>query len=431
MEPDCLLYLAPSTVAKSGRGLFSGAPLRANYTFSEDPSVVLQEAHSYMGALHNYVQPISDSDHVALHLGAVNFMNSVPHGPVKSAWIFDEISPHIMSLPYSDFYPRASYSTQVVSSGQELLMDYGKEWFQYREIPEVLPDTPSESQLDLSTLHYLGVCLSDVYITKSTVPAAHLGLFANRDFAADERVTVSPVLLLKMKHVQVTTRSSSLINYVLTEPGAPVGVLPLGSAAMINHADSSRSNVYLAWHDWTEKAHQATPSIRSYTEKCLSQDSTLENLLQESVNSLLAYPFAALDVAVYAKRPIRAGEELFIDYGRHWEDQFIKRCVDVHTKRLIPEYECLHFRHAIEIPVGLFPRHWYSENFDEVAHAQQDLATLKPKKTENNSKNNNNNNNKNDSNKVKDTINESDSKLKRDGLGGRFASMFNNMFGGR
>lgn len=417
LSDPCLLYLAPSTISETGRGLFAGVPLDGNLTFAEDTSIVLHEAHSYMGSLHNYVHAIADSDRVALHLGATNFINSAPQGTARRAWILDDSPPHSMSLPYSDFYPRATYSTQDIPSGQEILTYYGPTWFQHRHIDERHAST-EETAVTVATLENVGVCLTDAYVSGSTIPGAHLGLFAHRSFSADELVTVSPVALLRMKNVYVTQRTSTLINYVITEPGSTVGVLPLGNVAMMNHGHGDEANVYLAWFDWTGKARSASTDKSkdsTYVEKCISKGTDLEQLLQEPVSGLLARPFAPLDLALYAKRPIAAGEELFIDYGPTWTS-FVERCIDPATKRLNPEYECLHFRHAIEVATGLFPSHWHREE------EETPTPVAPPPATAEGTANKNSNNNK---------LNDSEQKSKKEGegLGNRFSSMFNNLFG--
>lgn len=420
LSDPCLLYLAPSTISEAGRGLFAGVPLDGNLTFAEDTSIVLHEAHSYMGNLHNYVHAVADSDRVALHLGATNFINSAQHGTARRAWILDDSPPHSMSLPYSDFYPRATYSTQDIHSGQEILTYYGPTWFQHRQIDEQHA-SKEETAISVGTLENVGVCLTDTYVSGSTIPGAHLGLFAHRSFGADELVTVSPVAMLRMKNVYVTQRTSSLINYVITEPGSTVGILPLGNVAMMNHGKGDDANVYLAWFDWNGKVRSASTDNRkdsAYVEKCISKDSNVENLLQEPVSSLLARPFAPLDLALYAKRPIAAGEELFIDYGPTWTS-FVERCIDVTTQRLNPEYECLHFRHAIEVGTGLFPTHWHREE------EQATTAVPPPKTVESAVSPANDNKNKNNNR----SGSEEKSKKEGEGLGNRFSSMFNNFFG--
>lgn len=371
MDSNCLLFLAPSTIPEAGRGLFAGSHIAGNLTFMEDLSLLLTSAHGYMGGLRSYVVPVPDTDHVTLHFGPGNFINSASHGQTHYGWLLGDAFANSRSLSTNaQFFPRAGYSNEALQPGQEIFSSTTPTLAGSQKYGKAYLDVAAERSLvGLETLLEVGVCLSDVYVAESTVSpsSSHRGLFTKRSFRKDDLITVSPVLVLRMKHIEATKGSSVLLNYIITEKGASVGLLPLGHAAMINHADrriphAKEANVFVAWHDWSAHVHGTAEDdgdkSPNYAHSCISKDSSIEHLLVEPLESLILSPFALLDLAYYATRDIAVGEEVLMDYGVEWQHHMTK-CIEAETGNFIPDNACLRFRHAIEVPRGLFPAHWH------------------------------------------------------------------------
>ena len=70
-------------------------------------------------------------------------------------------------------------------------------------------------------------------------------------------------------------------------------------------------------------------------------------------------PFAQLDLAFRATRPVAAGEELFFDYGEDWAAQWAAYKDKVRGRRF--DQAVPRFRAFIGAPDGLFVDHWLDE----------------------------------------------------------------------
>ena len=151
-------------------------------------------------------------------------------------------------------------------------------------------------------------------MAKSTLPYAGRGLFASRDFAKDEIVSISPVLLLPKDEVaELGSYSDSVLqNYCIASPDSNVVLLPLGLGALANHAMAAMANMELEIFWW-----HSTDDI----DKMRKLNSTLIELSQER--------FAQLDIAYRATRDIHEGEEVTYDYGEGWINSWATHLAEV------------------------------------------------------------------------------------------------------
>ena len=75
-----------------------------------------------------------------------------------------------------------------------------------------------------------------------------------------------------------------------------------------------------------------------------------------TVKKMLAETSAPLDIGFYAKRPIRKGEELFLDYGTEWETAWLAAGCHINDNSKCDEIGS--FRHYIGLKPGFIPNHW-------------------------------------------------------------------------
>jgi hypothetical protein len=284
----------------------------------------------------------------------------------------------LLAQPYSKYTHAYYFARLNVSAGDELFTNYGITWFQNRpeeHIPLLIPS-------DLSTKN--GICLSDVYVHKSTIPSAGRGVFARRKFRAGQIITVSPVLFLDATVMLRTMQTTVLANYCVGGTNAKVWILPIGSAAMMNHRKGS-PNVAFTWFDWNSMTDPDLTSDMKIEQirkgsKRWKQITDVRRKLATPLGDLIQSDYAPLDFIYYALTDIEEGEELFLDYGADWDDKFrqYQTFVEAHPNQLAP------FRHAIEPPSGLFPSKWYftQEDFEEaMKEAQKSKREKESKRT--------------------------------------------------
>ncbi|CAE7704025.1 unnamed protein product, partial [Symbiodinium microadriaticum] len=155
--------------------------------------------------------------------------------------------------------------------------------------------------------------MSDVQVGLSQIPMAGKGVFARRPFRKGELVSVSPVMFLQRDIIDREEASTLLINYCLSASHADILALPFGTAGMINHGGRLASNLNIQWFDWQDD------TCRIGRRDNVS--ALFDSLSQES---LLNASNAPLYMGYYAQRFIEEGEELTIDYGQDWEDEWLR-----------------------------------------------------------------------------------------------------------
>ena len=239
-------------------------------------------------------------------------------------------------------------AVKPIRAGDEIYGNYGKLWFVDRGIEEIV-DRPSKHVSLTDLVRDKAQCLSHLYIAESDIPMAGKGLFSQINFNKGDTVYISPALIIP-KHLARKTQDENLvINYCISEDGSDVALLPIALSAMINHGGSA-SNIKMEWY-------------RS------------DHRLNMSIYDLEALPFAPLEIRYVASRSIGQGEELLLDYGIKWHDEWL-----AHLERLlewnnesdwnlenIDDIKDSHaayipqFREPIGAPSGFFPPHFKSD----------------------------------------------------------------------
>jgi hypothetical protein len=202
-------------------------------------------------------------------------------------------------------------------------------------------------------LEYLqanGICLSDVKVRNSGIPDAGLGVYSSRYYNKGDLITVSPVLVLpKDEVIQASQEDCVLLNYCISDSESNVVLLPVTWMALMNHGGSSKASVNIKWYSW----ENSTNNEPEY--------------LQESADEITSKPFITVYIAYTARRDIAIGEELLMDYGQTWWEQWTEYIeliqarnndFDVDNHGEISESSLPLFRQPIGAPLGMFPSHW-------------------------------------------------------------------------
>jgi hypothetical protein len=169
-----------------------------------------------------------------------------------------------------------------------------------------------------------GMCLDNLTTGPSTIGNAGRGAFATRALKRGEIIAPSPMLhiankdLLNMYAIQTTTNTSTtsseyiksqpkgqqlLLNYCFGHAESSLLLFPLGShVASINHHPAGLSpNAYITW-----SKDKSIPNQHDY------HDVTVQEMAK--VNRIV------IVMKVVALRDIAKGEEIFLDYGKEWQD---------------------------------------------------------------------------------------------------------------
>jgi hypothetical protein len=360
------MYLVPSRIPNAGRGVVAGTFFMKEDFIEECVTLQVPKPTTYATQLMHYVYGSNHDDYSMVMFGPSSLFNHHANRTVYYTWTDSEVNDaSVVILPYANMTGSTFRCSMDIQRGEELLNFYGDDWFQRFDADS--SDTTNEIILQQTIadedLEEFGHCLTNVIVGASQIGGAGRGLFAARDFAAGDIVTVSPVLALDKSIVDASASQCVLINYCLAAPGSELVLFPLNYAAMINH--HSEANVEIRWYDWSEAeiALAAKYNAPSAPEEETPPALRLEEKLRMTVRELTQAHFAQLDIAYVATRTISAGEEIFVDYGprwqaawesyaeemAHWEQQ-----EDGGGMELMPS-----FRHYMEIPADMYADHWY------------------------------------------------------------------------
>jgi hypothetical protein len=234
-------------------------------------------------------------------------------------------------------------------------IDGEDDWFSARGI--VLDGNVTSlklSYMSLDDLKDAGHCLTDIYVHDSLFPMAGRGVFARRRFTKGEIVSISPVLLFPKEEVIQWSQDSLLINYCIAFPDSDMLLLPLGTAALLNHQMPELANVEIEWS---------------------TQDPAFESLMQRNVSELLDFKYAPFDIAYRATRDIEADEELALDYGTNWIHNWATHLalLNTWTASGSSASQRPHFRQPIEWSAGFVPDSWRLDEEARDLRARQAL----------------------------------------------------------
>mmetsp|Transcript_8838 Transcript_8838/g.21598 ORF Transcript_8838/g.21598 Transcript_8838/m.21598 type:complete len:581 (-) Transcript_8838:148-1890(-) len=162
-------------------------------------------------------------------------------------------------------------------------------------VPSILP---------IEHLKMNGFCMDNIRPRKSRIKGAGRGAFATRDLLENSIVAPVPVALVHRdelrNHRNHKQSHQLLLNYCFGHRSSSWLLFPYSPAVnLINHYNEP--NVELRW-------------------------STASNVNQNSTG-IASNPSLLLELV--ASRPIKMGDEIYLDYGRDWEDSWWKHVREV------------------------------------------------------------------------------------------------------
>jgi hypothetical protein len=235
----CDFYMARSTVAGAGRGIFAGKDLAESDLVEISPTLTVDVDFCDKWPLHNYVYSSNLPRRSLATFGMAMLYNhrSEEEKNVYHQWsefkVFCDAETKSAQTTSTDV---SYFAKTKLSAGDELFTSYGDDWFDARYIQ--VNDTKADSYFsrDLDYLKAHGVCMTHVYVSDSLIPLAGEGLFAKKRFHAGEVIYVSPVLLLPKHEVIDASNDSVLLNYCIAPLSeVDIAILPIGLSGNAYH----------------------------------------------------------------------------------------------------------------------------------------------------------------------------------------------------
>ena len=231
----------------------------------------------------------------SLDLSSANLLNFVPRVDEGGLTRFDSAGAGAIS----HYHNYTWFFRKDIVAGDQLVMPSNLRVATAPQAREpILSPPPPLSQLKES-----GYCLDNIRPRKSKVKGAGRGAFATRKLK--EGSIVAPVPVIPIRRPQSAETSRELLrNYCFGHTNSTHWLYPYGPFVnLINHY--TKPNVRLEW----------SKSSLPLTSQPLPSDSTVDNG---------SYPRPLLFLELVATREINPGEELYLDYGRAWEDAWWK-----------------------------------------------------------------------------------------------------------
>lgn len=196
---------------------------------------------------------------------------------------------------------------ELVFSREGKMAMFANEAIDRTNIPNDAPNHPS-----LDYLKENGFCLDNMRPRKSRIKEAGRGAFATRDLEKYSVVAPVPVRHVHRDELRKQDTHQLLLNYCFGHNSSDFLLFPYSPVVnLINHYNEP--NVELRWS--TSSAHNQS--------------------------SLSTGPNPGMLLELVASRPIKMGEEIYLDYGRAWEDSWWKHVREVwkpYDKHYTPSY---------------------------------------------------------------------------------------------
>jgi len=192
---------------------------------------------------------------------------------------------------------------------------------------------------NISWIQEQGMCLDTLVPQVSTIPLAGMGAFAQRFISKDTRIVPVPLLQIPYREslIMYPSPSSSsstmekdmnhddklkyktpintqlLLNYCFGHPHITMLLCPTTNAILMNHCSERKSSLFggtcapnakIVWATWD-------PLTDAWRNKTIEEIDTLTEQSQRG-----------LSFDIIALRDIHPGEEVFLDYGIEWEDEW-------------------------------------------------------------------------------------------------------------
>jgi hypothetical protein len=397
---QCDYYLGESLIPQAGRGIFyfGSDSLAKDQVLEDSPTLFIRYEQIYQSILEDYIFESYHKDYGILLLGIASLINhggnqfSVQHYD-SSDNTAESRSPsvYMSSLSAPTFY----YLENVLKlkNGEELLIDYGEEWFENRstfvETSETIMENRPHPKQEVSKSNLKGkICLATIELGETTKYQGGNGVFTKKSFQKGELIIVSPLLVLPYFVVEESKNSSLLMNYCYyNEDKAPsFAFLPLTISSLMNHyktmylsdesliyplVDNDQPNVVMRWFNWSFFI-QCSSEKEKRNEDCLADDrlhnidtSVFKHQEREKLSEIeTGRGFRDVMIGYYAMKDIKEKDELFLDYGHQWENAYSDFLVqenyyDIHPNSLgsasPPPSNSFLFHQPIPLPESLFP----------------------------------------------------------------------------
>jgi len=166
-----------------------------------------------------------------------------------------------------------------------------------------------------------GICIDTLVIKGSTMPHAGLGAFTKRSFRKDELIIPMPLLHIRDKNTMniyyaknkedtsTTIRKQILLNYCHGHHMSNLVLCPSTHGAFINHK-----------HYCDESEKKECSADAPNAKIIWSSDDLSKEWLSFSLDDLAGNKARGLSFDIVATRDIEQGEEVFIDYGKDWQN---------------------------------------------------------------------------------------------------------------
>jgi len=321
------------------------------------------------------------------------------------------------------YYNYTWFVFQPLQAGDEIFPNYGGDWFQERsdnrsgdsklisEIPKIdtgaigndsqptsfeEEDRPGHRSVDY--LRRQGRCLDALVSRKSRIPHAGRGAFIRWGVGKGKIIAPVPVIPASKEALKVYRSKQSskgagseilegyqlLMNYVYGHVNSSTVLVPYGPiVSLINHGPSSTvasrmmnvtANVRLQWP-------QSNTLMPDTARAWLRRKNTHELYTQTQSAGLL--------LELVATRDIDAGEELFLDYGEHWQRAWLSHVEswspppnsDKYAPSYVHDDAILQARTEKELQQHPYPDHIFTSCFYPVHNATELLQQEQPKGT--------------------------------------------------
>ena len=380
LDDGCHLYLAPSKVIRGGVGIFAGIPISNSSISSPAVSVAFNSHYLKNWQLKRYVYDSPIQFFSMLEFGPPMIYNH--HERNNAMHVYSNLYMgsetyfvEIVRPQYEMFQPIKAHSIHPLSYykhlddigiGEEIFSNYGVEYFTEarKEGLIVLSPTKEEAKYsDLAILQSVGHCLSNVYIDDSIIPDAGFGVFSNQNFEPGQLIEVSPVLVApKYEVYEISDHTSVLINYFFSTSTGTVALVPISTVGVMNHGGKNGSNVAFDSYFWPEGEVKGEVEGESDEQREERQRASAERrrhklMLNTSAAEVLTAYNTRLFWAYRATRPIRAGDEMLIDYGDDWERSWASYQESRRTWKMYARTYPI-FRRHIDMPAGMMPSKW-------------------------------------------------------------------------
>lgn len=216
--------------------------------------------------------------------------------------------------------------------------------------PKMDETMPPVDPTKIEWLQKNGLCVDNIQAGPSTLPDTGRGAFAKKFIPKGSLIAPAPLVVLKREDLVIFQANLNvdidedvlnfdkveghelLLNYCFGHKDSSLLLLPYSPIVnFINH-DSMAPNAEIRWAE--------------------------KPMLGDPEDWLNLHPLDVLDqsgqlmMEFIALRDIGPGEEIFINYGREWEDAWSKH----EAKRELTSSGA--FRHEIGVPSGFFPNGW-------------------------------------------------------------------------